>query len=285
MLNALEITRLQDQATLRWHQDKPWPDPLTLAQLKDAILRRPRAGPAAPARSPGYLKLSWNSCSPITAPTSTSGTRKTRPASPEPPTPRIAQVKRNIDALNQTRNDLVEAMDRALLAAAGRQNPAAPLHSESPGLILDRLSILALKIYHTAEETRRASATEAHRQRNRARLALLEEQRSDLAACLNALWNEVLDGKRRFKLYRQMKMYNDPELNPAVYAHKPKRKKAARRPVDLLAKCAYKTGSRPVDIVRLLPSILPSAGVFGGMPRNRSRIIAPNPSGPALASG
>ena len=129
-------------------------------------------------------------------------------------------MKHNIDKLNQTRNDLVEVMDRTLLDAAGAQNPTAPLHSETPGLILDRLSILALKIYHTAEETHRSSASEAHRQKNRARLALLEEQRSDLAACLDALWNEVLTGKRRFKLYRQMKMYNDPELNPAVYAHK-----------------------------------------------------------------
>ena len=120
-------------------------------------------------------------------------------------------------------------MDHVLVAAAGRQKSTAPLNSESPGLILDRLSILALKIYHTAAETRRASATATHRKRNRARLALLEEQRSDLAACLNALWKEALDGKRRFKLYRQMKMYNDPELNPEVYAHKPKRKKAARK--------------------------------------------------------
>jgi hypothetical protein len=112
-------------------------------------------------------------------------------------------------------------MDRLLLAEAGQQNPAAPLHSESPGLILDRLSILALKIYHTAEETHRSSASDAHRRKNLDRLALLEEQRSDLAACLDALWREVLNGQRRFKLYRQMKMYNDPDLNPAIYAHTP----------------------------------------------------------------
>jgi len=114
----------------------------------------------------------------------------------------------------------MEAMDGLLLAAAGPQNPDAPLHSESPGLILDRLSILALKLYHTAEESRRANAPEEHRQRNLERLHLLEEQRSDLAACLDALWAEVLAGKRRFKLFRQLKMYNDPELNPAVYSHK-----------------------------------------------------------------
>ena len=132
----------------------------------------------------------------------------------------IASVKRSIDALNQRRNDLVECLDRMLLAAAGDQNPAASLHSETPGLILDRLSILALKIFHTAEEAERASAAETHRQKNRDRLALLQEQRSDLATCLDALWKEVLGRRRRFKLYRQMKMYNDPDLNPVLYARK-----------------------------------------------------------------
>jgi hypothetical protein len=97
------------------------------------------------------------------------------------------------------------------------QNELTPLHSETPGLIIDRLSILALRIYHTREETHRTTATEAHRQRNRDRLALLEEQRGDLTAALDALWSDVLRGARRFKLYRQMKMYNDPELNPAMY--------------------------------------------------------------------
>jgi Protein of unknown function (DUF4254) len=92
------------------------------------------------------------------------------------------------------------------------------LHSETPGLMIDRLSILALKIYHTRDEANRASATEEHRMRNVERLAVLEEQRDDLAGCLDLLWAEVLGGTRRFKLYRQMKMYNDPELNPAVYA-------------------------------------------------------------------
>jgi hypothetical protein len=96
-------------------------------------------------------------------------------------------------------------------------NPSAPLHSESPGLIIDRLSILALKIYHTREEAERADAPEGHAQRNQQRLAILEEQRADLAGCLDALWHETLAGSRRFKLYRQLKMYNDPSLNPAVY--------------------------------------------------------------------
>lgn len=128
----------------------------------------------------------------------------------------IVRVKHAIDGLNQRRNDLVEKMDLWLMERL-EQDAAAPLHSETPGLMIDRLSILALKIYHTREEAHRASATEAHRLRNEDRLRLLEEQRGDLAGCLDVLWTEVLEGKRRFKLYRQLKMYNDPELNPAVY--------------------------------------------------------------------
>jgi hypothetical protein len=201
MLDARQIPQLHDHSNIRWHRDPPVRDPASDPEdpastpLTDLILAQHRAN----------FDL-WH--------------EEDKAREPEASDACIAQVKHNIDALNQTRNDLVEAMDRTLLEAAGQQNLAAPLHSETPGLIIDRLSILALKIYHTAEEAHRTSASEAHHQRNLSRLALLQEQRADLAACLEALWAEVLSGKRRFKLYRQMKMYNDPELNPMMYAHK-----------------------------------------------------------------
>ena len=83
--------------------------------------------------------------------------------------------------------------------------------------MIDRLSILALKIYHTREEAERRDAPPGHTERNRARRKILEEQRADLAGCLDALWQETLGGTRRFKVYRQLKMYNDPTLNPAIY--------------------------------------------------------------------
>lgn len=128
----------------------------------------------------------------------------------------VRRIKQTIDALNQERNDVIERIDEELFHALGEPDPGAPLHSETPGAIVDRLSILALKIYHMREEAEREGAGPAHRERCRGRLTVLLEQRADLAGCLEALLTEVAAGRRRIRIYRQFKMYNDPALNPVL---------------------------------------------------------------------
>ena len=192
MFSATEIAHLQHTATAEWHMHPATPSAPSGNDLLGFVMRQHQAN----------FDL-WH--------------EEDAARSPDAPDSAIANVKHAIDRLNQQRNDLVEQIDLILLDQAGPQNEDAPLHSETPGLIVDRLSILALKIYHTAEEAHRSSATEQHRARNLERLYILEHQRDDLAACLDILWQQILCGERRFQLYRQMKMYNDPDLNPVLY--------------------------------------------------------------------
>lgn len=131
----------------------------------------------------------------------------------------IAAVKRAIDRYNQKRNDAVEALDESILAEL-RDVPTAPdarLNSETAGAMIDRLSILALKIFHMRRQTERTDVDARHIETCRLKCQRLATQRSDLAFCLDRLLSEAMQGTSYFKVYRQFKMYNDPALNPYLY--------------------------------------------------------------------
>lgn len=128
------------------------------------------------------------------------------------------ETKQRIDRLNQKRVDLVEKIDDIFLEYF--QNylvPSAPINSETPAWILDRLSILRLKIWHMREQTLRTDVPEEHTEQCAVKLNILMDQNEDLVRCYDQLHAEIIDGKRKFKLYRQMKMYNDKNLNPQLY--------------------------------------------------------------------
>lgn len=132
----------------------------------------------------------------------------------------IATVKRAIDRLNQQRNDLIEKLDEAILAELSKTVPepaTETINSETPGSIVDRISIMSLKVYHMDEDSRRDDIDDDHRQRSRHRLAVLKLQRHDLNGALEQLLNDYAAGRKRMKLYKQFKMYNDPALNPELY--------------------------------------------------------------------
>jgi hypothetical protein len=204
---AVRLAALHDRYTEAWHQRPPG--------------EPPEEPPAVPASLGGLERAAaeqhltnfelWHA--------------EDRARAPGESDRELARIKRLIDSTNQRRNDLTEQLDTLLLdllALKGLPKPDAELHSESPGLIVDRLSILSLRLFHTQQEIDRPEAPEGHSERNRQRLAILGEQRADLAGSLGRLWQQVLAGERRFRLYRQLKMYNDPALNPAIYSLSPR---------------------------------------------------------------
>lgn len=128
-------------------------------------------------------------------------------------------LKRRIDASNQERTDMVEFIDTYFLDKY--QNAAvkehATINTESPAWAIDRLSILALKIYHMQQEATRFDASEAHHVACRKKLEVLMEQRKDLSHAIDTLMADIRDGVKYMKVYKQMKMYNDESLNPVLY--------------------------------------------------------------------
>jgi hypothetical protein len=128
-------------------------------------------------------------------------------------------IKRRIDKSNQDRTDMVEKMDDFFLEQFKNitPKPAARMNSETPAWLLDRMSILMLKIYHMKEQTVRKDASQEHIDKCVAKLDILMEQKNDMRAAFDEMIEDIKLGNRKFKVYRQMKMYNDTSLNPMLY--------------------------------------------------------------------
>ena len=132
------------------------------------------------------------------------------------------KLKRQIDASNQDRTDMVEYIDSYFLEKYKNVNikEDATINTESPAWGIDRLSILALKIYHMNEEATRSDASEEHKIACQKKLDVLLEQRVDLSTAIDTLLNDIEKGDKYMKVYKQMKMYNDDELNPVLRSQK-----------------------------------------------------------------
>ena len=132
------------------------------------------------------------------------------------------QLKRRIDRSNQDRTDLVEQIDSYFRQQYSNVKvlPDARINTESPAWAVDRLSILALKIYHMREQAERQDAPAEHRERCKAKLDVLLEQQVDLSTAIDQLLDDISAGRKYMKVYRQMKMYNDPSTNPILYNNK-----------------------------------------------------------------
>ena len=144
--------------------------------------------------------------------------------SPDVGDTRIAQVKRAIDKYNQQRNDGIEKLDDALIVMLREYGVISVIGStqntETPGSAIDRLSILSLRIYHMLEQFDRSDAATDHKEKVQNRLAIINEQHHDLSNSLQELIDDIFAGRKRLRVYRQFKMYNDPTLNPYLYGAK-----------------------------------------------------------------
>ena len=141
--------------------------------------------------------------------------------SPDVTDTKIAAVKRAIDKYNQARNDAIEKVDDWLIQELANRDIAAeedaPAATETPGAAIDRLSILELRRYHMREQLERDDASQEHREKVAQKMVILDQQRDHLTTALDRLLQEIFSGKRPLRVFRQMKMYNDPAMNPYLY--------------------------------------------------------------------
>lgn len=192
-LDAQAIVQLQQELVVRWHEED---------------IRNPYVGFAQlVCQQHEYNFRLWHQEDIARSPTASDA--------------QIAEVKRNIDKLNQQRNDMIEQLDDAisarLAAAAVVCPPDAPINTETAGSTIDRLSIMSLRLYHYEEQLHRADADAEHRSKVTQRIEICRLQHSDLTRALGLLLEDLFAGRKLHKTYRQFKMYNDPSLNPSIY--------------------------------------------------------------------
>lgn len=196
MLDVSAITQLQHDMVARWHHTP-------VDNQQEGFLW-------AVCRQHGFNFLLWH--------------EEDIARSPDVGDQKVAQVKRAIDRYNQQRNDAIEKLDDwitdDLTARNVSPSEGARLNSETPGSVIDRLSILSLRMYHLQEQIERRDASAEHVQSVGQKLAVCRVQHADLSQCLAELLEDIYGGRKRHRTYRMFKMYNDPALNPYLYGSK-----------------------------------------------------------------
>ena len=191
-----QLTRLQVETVARWHQE-PIANPYT--GMEELVCQQHE-----------HNYRLWH--------------QEDIARSPSATDEKIAEVKRAIDKLNQARNDMIEQVDDAItqhLSDLGvSPSGDAPINTETAGSAIDRLSIMSLRLYHYREQLERSDVDVDHREKVEQRIALCEQQHCDLSSSLQQLLDDLFAGKKQHRTYRQMKMYNDPSLNPEIYQGK-----------------------------------------------------------------